>query len=244
MLRKLPRLAAFFVRDRSIAGDLLEEYATGEHSRWWLWRQVFSTMRPDVRLPRQSHLFFAFSKDVHYAARTLAKNPVFTSVAVLAIALGIGVNAGIFSILNAAALRPLPLPGALRLASVYQIFQGKVNRNVHGNDSMFSVSEYQTYRDSNHVFSGIMAYAPMVQITLGGAKPRQVVAQYTSCNYFDVVAQPPMIGRAFALDCAAPGASAVIVLSDHFWRNEFGADPAIVGRKIVLNRHKSARQVP
>src|ERR1051326_4454390 len=103
--------------------------------------------------------------DVRYALRMLRKNPGFTAVAVLTLALGIGANTGIFTILNGAALRPLPLPGSQQLVSFYQSFRGRVTRNVYGNPNLFSYSEYQAYRDRNHGFSGLVAYQPEVGAT-------------------------------------------------------------------------------
>jgi hypothetical protein len=126
-------------------------------------------------------------QDIRYGLRMLGRNPGFTAVAVLAIALGIGVNAGIFSVLNGAALRMLPVPGARQVVSVDQIFHGRSVRNVHGEATLFSYSEYQDYRRSNHVFSGLLAYEPFLNATLAGGRARQLYGQLTSCNYFDVL---------------------------------------------------------
>ena len=109
-----------------------------------------------------------FWRDLRYGARALGKNPGFTAVAMLAIALGIGVNTGIFSVLNGVALKLLPIPKANQVVSVDQIFHGKVTRNVHGEPTLFSFPEYREYRDLNHVFSGLLAYEPFLQATLGG----------------------------------------------------------------------------
>jgi predicted permease len=178
-------------------------------------------------------------RDLRYGARALAKNPGFTVVAVLAIALGIGVNTGIFSVLNGVALRLLPIPRAEQIVSVDQIFHGKLSRNVHGEPGLFSYSEYKNYHDHNHVFSGLLAYEPFLEATLGGERPTQLMGTAASCNYFDVLGERPGLGRVFVdADCSAPGASAVVVLSDDLWRNRFGADPLIVGKSVSLNRAK------
>src|SRR3989441_8295654 len=103
--------------------------------------------------------------DLRYALRQLLKNPGFTAVAVLTLALGIGLNAGIFTILNAVALRPLRVPGSERLVCVFQDFsrnRGSVPRNVYDDATRASYSEYREYRDNNHVFSGLVAYTPSV----------------------------------------------------------------------------------
>jgi predicted permease len=175
--------------------------------------------------------------DVRYARRSLEKNPAFTLVAVLAIALGIGVNAGIFSVLNGVALRLLPVPSSRQVVSIDQIFHGKLRRNVHGESTLVSYQEYLSYRNDNHVFSGLLAYEPFLMATLASAPPKQLFGAATSCNYFDVLKIAPAAGRAFVdSDCAAPGTNAVVVISDELWRSSFAADPGILGRPIRLNR--------
>jgi predicted permease len=176
-------------------------------------------------------------QDIRFGLRMLAKNPGFTVVAVLAIALGIGVNAGIFSVLNGAALRMLPIPSAGQVVSVDEIFHGRSNRNVHGEPTLFSYSEYQNYRVNNHAFTGLLAYEPFLNATLVGGRARQLYGQLTSCNYFDVLSVPPAEGRGFVeTDCAAAGEGAVVVLSDELWQSAFGADASLVGKRVVLNR--------
>lgn len=176
-------------------------------------------------------------RDLRFGARTLVKNPGFTAVATMAIVLGIGVNTAIFSVLNGVALKLLPVPKAHQIISVDQVFHGKFRRNVHGEPGLFSYSEYKDYRANNHVFSGLLAYAPFLEATLGGASPRQLMGVEASCNFFDVLGERPALGRTFVdEDCRAPGASAVVVLSDDLWRGQFGADPLIVGKSVSLNR--------
>ncbi|MGB7027413.1 MAG: ABC transporter permease, partial [Candidatus Acidiferrum sp.] len=154
-------------------------------------------------------------QDIRYGLRMLGRTPGFTAVAVLAIALGVGVNAGIFSVLNGAALRLLPVPSAGQVVSVDQIFHGKTTRNIHGEPTLFSYSEFQNYRANNHVFSGLLAYEPFLSATLAGGRSRQLYGQLTSCNYFDVLSEHPAEGRGFVeADCAAAGEGAVVVLSD------------------------------
>lgn len=179
-------------------------------------------------------------RDLRYGARALAKNPGFTAVAVLATALGIGVNTGIFSVLNGVALKLLPVPKADQIVSVDQIFHGKFRRILHGEPGLFSYSEYKTYRANNHVFSGLLAYAPFLgDVPLGGESPKPVMGEETSCNFFEVLGERPALGRTFVeADCRAPSASPVVVLSQELWRSRFGSDPQIVGKSISLNRTK------
>jgi len=176
-------------------------------------------------------------QDLRFAVRVLRNNPGFTAAAVVAIALGVGINVGIFSVLNGAALRLLPIPRAEQLVSVSQIFHRRTIRNTHGETSMFSYSEYLDYRDHNHVFSGLAAYEPFLEGSLGGGKMQQVLGAATSCNYFDVLNEHPAEGRGFVdSDCAASGENAVVVVSDQLWRDTFGGDPTLVGKRITLNR--------
>ena len=181
-----------------------------------------------------------FAQDVRYGTRSLAKNPGFTVVAVFAVALGIGVNAGIFSVLNGVALKLLPVPTADQIVSIDQLFSGKVHRNVHGEPGLFSYSEYKYYRENNSVFFGLLAYAPFIgDVPLGGETPKPLMGAATSCNFFDVLQEQPALGRPFVeMDCSAPGANPVAMLSDDLWRSQFAADPKIIGKTISLNRTK------
>lgn len=179
-------------------------------------------------------------QDLRFGARMLRKNPGFTAVAVLTLALGIGMNTGIFTILNGAALRLLPVPHAEQLLAVSQTYRklhGPIKRNVRENASFFSYSEYRAYRDQNHVFTGLLAYAPFVEVTMGGAHPQKLLGALASCNYFDVLEARPVLGRGFTdAECSAPNASSVVVLSDSLWRGAFNADTSVVGKPIILNR--------
>src|SRR6267378_5154022 len=176
-------------------------------------------------------------QDLRFAARMLGKNPGFAAAAVVTIALGVGINVGIFSVLNGAALRLLPIPRAEQLISVSQIFHRRTVRNTHGETSMFSYTEYLDYRNHNHVFSGLVAYEPFLEGTLAGGKMQQLLGTATSCNYFDVLNEHPAQGRGFVdSDCAASGENAVVVVSDELWRGTFGGDSSLVGKRITLNR--------
>src|SRR5580698_3763658 len=105
-------------------------------------------------------------QDARFGLRTMWRSRGLTIAAVVAIALGIGVNVGVFSVLNGAALRLLPIPRAEEIVSVNQIFHGHFTRNSHNGGNRFSYAEYLAYRDHNHVFSGLIAYEPEVEATL------------------------------------------------------------------------------
>jgi macrolide transport system ATP-binding/permease protein len=178
-------------------------------------------------------------QDVRFGVRSLLRSPGLTVAAILAIALGLGINVGIFSVLNGLALRLLPVPRAQELVSVNQIFhfQGRGDRLIHNGANWFSYAEYQDYRDHNHVFSGLVAYEPYVEANLRDTDVRQVLGTVATCNYFDILIEHPARGRAFVdSDCASRGANAVVVVSDDLWRGKFASDPSLLGKKIVLNQ--------
>lgn len=186
---------------------------------------------------RKTNYIHDFAQDFRYGLRMLRKSPGFTVIAVLTLALGIGANTAIFTILDSAALRMLPVPHADQLVSVGQHIRGPVRRDVWDDDSFVSYSEYQLYAKQNQVFSGLLASSPVNEYTLVTNKPQPITGTLASCNYFDVLEIRPERGRFFVdSDCAAPGESAVVVLSDAAWCSTFGGDPAIIGKTITLNR--------
>ncbi len=177
-----------------------------------------------------------FLQDLRYSLRLFRQSPGFALVAVLALAFGIGVNSAIFTLLNAIALRPLPVYKAGEVVTVYQVMQGLRTRNVHGSRTYFSYPEYAAYRDQNHVFTGLAAHAS-THLALGGAGARRLTGFVVSCNYFSLLAPALPLGRGFLpSECGAPGSAPVVVLSHALWKGHFAADPQIVGKTIVLNR--------
>jgi predicted permease len=179
-------------------------------------------------------------EDARFGLRMLCKSPGFTTVAVLTLALGIGANTAIFTILNSAALRLLPVPHADQLITIGQNVRagnGSIHRNVHDDETFVSYAEYKAYAKENSGFSGLLAYSSFADTTLGGDKPRPILGTLTSCNYFDVLQIRPVLGRLFAdSDCAAAGESPVVVLGYAAWQETFAGDRAIVGKTITLNR--------
>ncbi|MEO6238874.1 MAG: ABC transporter permease [Vicinamibacterales bacterium] len=175
-------------------------------------------------------------QDLRFAARLLRKAPGFSVTAIVTIALAVGVNAAIFTILNAAALQPLAVPDGGRLATVAIGFEGEGRRGVHGSASMLSYAEYLAVRSQTRAFDGVLAFSPFNPATIGGPQPRSVLATLASCNYFEVLRIHAALGRVLAEGDCAPGAPATAVLSDRIWRSAFAADPSIVDRTVMLNR--------
>ncbi|MCH7825676.1 MAG: ABC transporter permease [Acidobacteria bacterium] len=170
--------------------------------------------------------------DLRYATRTLLKSPAFTVVALLSLALGIGVNTTIFSVVNAVLLRPLPVAEPRELVEIYT-----ATGLEEFPQSMFSYPDYVDLRDRNEVFSGVGAYA-LAEASLRHADeaPKIIFAEVVSANFFDVIGVEPTLGRAFTSEeGVTEGTHPVIVLGHGFWTAQLGADPDIIGREIFIN---------
>jgi predicted permease len=173
-------------------------------------------------------------RDLRYAARSLARTPAFAAAAIATIALGIGVNAGIFTVLNGVLYRELPSADAHELVSIFQTTQGLQNYRIAVGP--FSTVEYRAYRDRTQMLSGVLAYSNAPPATLGGDFPRGTLGTLVACNYFTVLRQPPTLGRALAPRDCEPGAEPVVVLGYDLWTTTFAAAPEILGRTVELNR--------
>ena len=171
-------------------------------------------------------------QDLRYAYRTLRNSPGFVAVAVLSLGLGIGANTAIFTLINAALLKPLPIHDPSRLVSVYTADE----RNPQ---MTFGTSRdnYIDIRDSNNVFDHTATSARIaVNLAGGTGQPERVTAELVSGNYFDTLATFPVIGRGFLPEeDQTAGARLVTVLSNDLWQTRFGGDPSIVGRTIPVN---------
>src|SRR5215216_1237458 len=160
-------------------------------------------------------------QDLRFGVRTLVKRPGFAAVAVVTLALGIGANTAIFSVVNAVLLRPLPLKDAERLVIVYETTQ-TVPRDF------VSVPNLEDYRAGGRSFEGFATYVPQsVNLTGGGAEPERVVGAFLSSSFFPVVCVEPARGRAFLPEDDAEGAGQVAILAHELWQRRFGADPEI-----------------
>ncbi|HEX8283353.1 MAG TPA: ABC transporter permease [Pyrinomonadaceae bacterium] len=168
-------------------------------------------------------------KDVRFGLRTLWKRPGFAAVAVLTLALGVGANTAIFSVVNAVLLKPLPLKEAERLVLVYETTQQTPRDYV-------SVPNLEDYRASARSFEGFATYVPQsVNLTGGGAEPERVVGAFVTSNFFPVVGAEPLLGRALLPEDDAQGGGRVAVLGHALWQNRFGAERGVVGKSVVFN---------
>jgi predicted permease len=168
-------------------------------------------------------------QDLRHGARMLAKNPGFTLVAVITLALGIGANTSIFSVVSAVLLRPLPYPEPERLVMVWEKLIRQDGRNV------VSLADFCDWRERNRVFENIAASNGITVDLTEGSEPEQIRAAEVSPSYFDVLGFKPMLGRSFLPEDELPGANNVAVINHGLWQRRFGADRSIIGRKILLS---------
>ena len=168
-------------------------------------------------------------QDLRYAVRVLAKSPAFTAVAALSLALGIGANSAIFSLVNAAVLAPIPVAEPARLASVFMTDE----RNP-GNLPLSHLN-YKDLRDQNEVFTEMAAFSFAQLNWSTGKEAEQIPAQVVSGNYFSLLGAQPALGRGF-LPVEGEHPTPVAVVSHGFWERSLGSDRAIIGRSLTLNR--------
>jgi putative ABC transport system permease protein len=177
-------------------------------------------------LPALQHL----GRDLHYAARALRRQPTFASVTVLTLALGIGANTSIFTLVNAVLLNPLPYPDPDRLALVWGTDLSDGRREIS-----ISYPDFEAWQQQARSFDGMAAFTSRA-VTLGGADQLELVpAVQTTVQFFEVLGIEPIAGRTFVADDAGPDAEAVAVLSDAAWRRLFGEAPDAIGTSITVN---------
>jgi len=173
-------------------------------------------------------------QDLRYALRTLAKNRGFAIVAVISLALGIGANTTIFTLINAVFLNPLPARRVSELLAVLTVDAT--------NPSVWTVSypNYKDIRDGNEVFSGLAAYSfpNLLAMNASGEEPQQTFVEFVTGNYFDVLGLEPALGRFFLPEeDETPGSHPVAVLGHGLWSRRFGKDPRVLGSIVRLNGH-------
>jgi predicted permease len=169
-----------------------------------------------------------FIQDIRFGLRMLRKNPGLALVAVLTLALGIGANTAIFSLVNAVMLRPPPFPESQRL-----VFMSEKSR--HMDDMSISYPNLLDWQQQNQVFEGIGGFDGQNFHLTGTERPERVEGYSVSANFFSVLRVAPLHGRPFSFDEDKPGAARVIVLSEGLWQRRFGSDLSILNQPIMLN---------
>jgi len=190
-----------------------------------------------------------FAQDIRYALRMLRKSPGFTAVAVLTLALGIGANTAIFSLVDAALLRALPVTNPQRLVvfkwtarnqpklSGYTSFTSCPGDPATQHGCSFSYPAFRLFQSRSDIFSGVAAAggtAELILTSVGSARSSN--GELVSGNYFQTLGVTAIIGRTLIPSDDSPSAPPVVVLSNSFWQSAFGADPGVVGRSIRLNK--------
>ena len=172
-------------------------------------------------------------QDLRYGVRVLRKNKGFAAVAAITLALGIGADTAIFSVVNAAILRPLPYPHPQRLAILWgNVKRARVERRGA------SYPDYLDWRDQTQSFETMAAFTDNKFALTGIDTPERISGEYVSQPYFSLLGIHPALGRTFSpAEDRVPQRDAVVVLSDGIWKHRFGGEPAIVGRTIQLDGH-------
>jgi predicted permease len=173
---------------------------------------------------------FSLAQDIRYALRMLVKSPGFSIVTVLTLALGIGANVATFSVVYAVLLRPLPFPDPEQLVRVFDDLRGTNEQDVG-----MSAPELWDLQDRSGVFQEISAVAPSNSAVAGGERTVRAESLLTSADYFTLLGAKPQLGRVYTQQDAVPGFMEPVVISDGFWRRNYGSDPNIIGRKMRLD---------
>jgi putative ABC transport system permease protein len=240
------RLRALFRRE-SVLQDIEEELRI--HVEMETERNIERGMPPDEaqaaarksfgQLTRNTELSYdirgggwleTFWQDLRYGARMLRKQPGFSLIAVLTLALGIGANTAIFSVVNAVLVKPLLYPHS---DLVVQIWQTNPRANRWG--EWISYPAFVDYRRQNRVFEDIGAYRTWLWNITGGDHPEVLRGARVTSNLFSVLSVQPMLGRSFLPEEEQPGRNQVVILSYGFWQRRFGSDPALVGKTVTID---------
>jgi len=169
------------------------------------------------------------AQDVRYAARMLRKSPLFSSIAILTVALGIGANTAVFSIVNGVLLSPLPYREPERLVKIWETLPGLSEATV-------SYPDYKDWQERARVFNGVAVYSPYSNRTLtGGDVPERVGVGLGSANLFDVLGVAAVIGRGFRPEDDRPGVARVVMLASGFWQQRKGGDANVLGSTLRLD---------
>jgi len=169
-------------------------------------------------------------RDIRYGIRMLTKRPGFTAVAIIALALGIGANTAVFSVINAVLLRPLPFANPDRLVNVWTT---RPQRGI--NKMVSSYPDFSDWRSRNNVFEGLAAYTEADYTLTGGDSPLRVGGMATSSDLFSVLGANPIIGRTFSADDDRNGAPLTVVFSHRLWKQNYNFDPGVIGSTVTLN---------
>ncbi len=189
----------------------------------------YQKYREEIREAQGTHFLESLAQDLRYALRMLRKSPGFTAVAVLTLALGIGANTAIFSVLDAVLLKSLPYPDPSRIVLVWGVERAGSDR------SQVSAPDVADWRSQNNVFEDISTYGNWDPTLTGRGEARRLSAMLTGDGYFNIMRAKPILGRTFTPEENIDGKDREVILSYGFWQRDMGADPNVVGKSLVLN---------
>src|SRR5262245_47321716 len=194
------------------------------------WPLAARALRPSLELLEHKGgiRMESFIQDLRFGARMLLKNPGFTLIAALTLALGIGANTAIFSVVNAVLLRPLPYPASVNLV---EVCEGDPKGSERNN---FSLANFIDYRDQQTSFEQMAAYFRRDANMLFAGEPERVLGASVSPNFFQLLRVQPMLGRGFLAEEGTPGKHRVALLSHSLWQRRFGANPDIINKPVTL----------
>jgi putative ABC transport system permease protein len=192
----------------------------------------YEQLKEDCRDARGVSLIETLFQDLRYALRMLRNSPGFTAVAILTLALGIGANTAIFSVIDSVLLRSLPYQNPAGIVMVWE------NNSQHPDPhNTVSPPDFLDWQSRNSVFAEMSASFDQRVILTGNGVPEEVVVQDVSANFFSVLGIHPILGPGFTAENGKPGHDDVLVLSYGFWKERFASDPGIIGKPVVLNGH-------
>ncbi|MGH9140109.1 MAG: ABC transporter permease, partial [Vicinamibacterales bacterium] len=174
-------------------------------------------------------------RDLRHGIRTLRRTPTFTAVALLTLAVGIGANSAVFSVVNAVLLKPLPYPQSDDLVAVWHVAPGAEGLASVSGDLRLSVSMYFTYSDQNRSFEHFGIWFPFTASITGVAEPEQIRTVIVSDGVLQALGVPPALGRSLAGSDQRPDAAQTLLLGDGYWKRRFGGDRSVVGRVLQVN---------
>src|SRR5205085_3607179 len=189
----------------------------------------FDSVRDTAYGVRGGGIMETLLQDIRYGARVLARHKGFTAVAVITLALGIGANTAICSVVNELLLRPLPYADAERLVMLWEVSP----KGRHQNTT--SRVNFNAWREQSKSLEGLAAFSDQRVNLTGVGEPEEVSLQIASPELFHVLGVEPLLGRGLTEDDARPGSPDVAVLGYGIWQRRFGGDPRVVGKTITLN---------
>jgi putative ABC transport system permease protein len=188
-------------------------------------------LKEEIRSARTGAWLDTLWQDIRYAARVLRKNPSFTAIAIFTLALGIGANTAVFSVVNAVVLRPLPYKNSKRLVSVKT--SAAMLANLELSNSWVA---FEQIRKNASALDQFTAYRSCTMTLTASGDPARISVMKVADGFFDLFGADPQIGRLFVAGDQTENQGRAAVLSDAFWRTHFGADPGVIGQTIILNK--------